>query len=722
MRRVFKFASALILVLLLGLGLYTYAQLQDPPRYLQQLHLSKIAKAQILDRNQRPLTITYQNQWNIHDYRPLHQIPARLQQFFITAEDKRFYQHSGIDWRARLHALWQNLKAGRVVRGASTISEQVVRILNPRPRNLWSRWLESWEVLRLEAQVSKADILNFYLNQVPYGNQQRGVVQAARYYFDRDLATLNTEEMLALAVLVRSPSRLDLYKYPDKIQTPLKTLAKRLLNSGLLSQRAFEHLGKQPFTLTKRQLSVQAAHFARHVLKHAPDKQSARLHSSLDANLQQHVEALLAQRLRQLAQLDVHHGAVLVLDHQQQQVLAWVNAGKDNSHIDAITTARQPGSTLKPFLYALALEQGWSAASLIEDAPLAVSLGEGLHNYHNYSFQHHGWLRLRDALGNSLNTPAVRTLQFVGVKDFLATLRQLGMDSLSANAEYYGDGLALGNGAVSLFELVRAYTVLARQGLYREIDLLLGQDPAPQQRIFSAATSSIIANILSDNDARRLEFGRDSVLNFPYQTAVKTGTSNDYHDAWAVGFNHRYTVGVWLGNLDQMPMKQVSGAIGPALVLRSVFTELNRNQSQQALYIAPSLRTEAICRADGRKADGKCQQRLEWFAPDSTPNPASQTRPKYQATPLRWLQPHDGLQMAQDPRIPDQQEAFLWLVSADPDAKHYTWVLNGEIVATTEKAEYPWQVKSGKHQLYVESENQQGLRQRSSTVSFWVKG
>jgi len=717
----------LLSLLLLGLALYTYPQLQNPPHYLQQLHLSQIAKPQILDRHRRPLTITYQNRWNIHDYRPLHQIPQILQQFFIQSEDQRFYQHNGIDWQARLHALWQNLQAGRVVRGASTISEQVVRILNPRPRRLWSRWLETWEAWRLEAQISKADILTFYLNQVPYGNQQRGVVQAARYYFDRDLDTLNIEEMLALVVLIRSPSRLNLRKYPNAIKKPLKRLAKKLQQQHLISASDYQQIGKQPLELGKRQLPLQAAHFVRYLLSKTPKLNKASLHTSLDANLQQQIQSILDQRLIQLQQLNVHNGAALVVDHHTQEVLAWVNAGDffsktKGSQIDAIISARQPGSTLKPLLYALALQKGWTAASLIKDAPLAVSIGEGLHNYHNYSFVHYGNLRLRDALGNSLNTPAVRTLQYVGVNNFLDSLKSLGMYNLSANADYYGDGLALGNGAVSLLELVQAYTVLARQGQFQALKLQLEQDNSPQHRVFSSAISSIIANILSDSDARRLEFGRNSILQFPYQTAVKTGTSNDYHDAWALGFNHHYTVGVWLGNLDQTPMQQVSGSLGSVLILRSIFSELNRGEIQKPLYLDPSLEAKAICREDGRAADNNCQQRLEWFIPGTAPIAKHAKVATSTPKALSWIQPREGLQIAKDPRIPDQQEAFLWQVNPNKDSQLYQWVLNDQIIAQTHSPRYHWRVTTGKHKLYVKSQNQQGQWQRSRTIGFWVKG
>ena len=551
---------------------------------------SDLRKVQVLDRNNIPLTITYQNRWNIHDYVPLHEIPNFLQQAFIVSEDKRFYQHRGVDWIARGHALWQNLKAFGRMRGASTISEQVMRMWHPRARTVWSRWLEGLEASQLEERFSKADIFEFYLNQVPYAGQRRGVAQAARYYFDRDLDTLNRKEMLALAVLVRAPGRLDMHRGAHEIQQPIRDLLIRLYKMEIVNQAQYAQIHADKIQLEKSHLVVKASHFVHHLYRSLDsiDMQfRVRLRTTLDAALQTKIQAILQQRLLDLKRHGVNNGAVFVVDHQHQEALAWVNASqKENgisvSWMDTVTAQRQPGSTLKPFLYATAMENGWTAATLLDDQPLAESIGYGLHTFHNYSRIHYGSLLVRDALGNSLNVPAVRAIQYVGVDTFLNRLHDLGIQSLQRHPNYYGEGLALGNGEITLFELVRAYTVLAAQGVYRPVKMLAddGLPPRAPRRIFSPEVASLIGNILSDPDARKLEFGEGSLLRLPVQTAIKTGTSNDYRDAWAVGFNYRYTVGVWMGNLDHRTMDGITGSKGPALVLRSVFAELNRHPLQ----------------------------------------------------------------------------------------------------------------------------------------------
>jgi membrane carboxypeptidase/penicillin-binding protein PbpC len=606
-----------------------------------------VRKVQVTDRNYQPLTVTYQNRWNLHDHIPLHDIPQFLQQAFVVSEDQRFYRHKGVDWAARLHAIYQNIKVLDSIRGASTISEQVIRMWYPRPRTLWSRWLEGIEAGRLEKEFSKNEIFEFYLNQVPYAGRRRGVVQAARLFFDRDPDTLSTAEMLALVVMVRAPSRLDVRRNPDRLFKSIEQLADRLLEFGVLDQR--------------------------------------------------------------------------------HEILAWVNSGAcldevSPSWIDAVTTPRQPGSTLKPFLYALALEKGWTAATLVDDSPLSESVGRGLHAYQNYSRIHYGMLRVRQALGNSLNIPALRAARFVGVDALLACLQELGVQSLQQHPDYYGDGLALGNGEITLLELVQAYTVLARQGIYRPLKYLLADVSRREEtrRVFSAETASLIGNILSDPTARRLEFGNGSLLRFPIQTAVKTGTFSDYRDAWALGFNHRFTVGVWIGNLDHLATDGITGANGATLVLRSVLAELNRHQNSRPLYLSPRLVKTEICRQTGLQADGHCASLSEWFVPGTEPKtiaaPTKELKPVY----LRY--PTQGMQLAMDPRMPDDQEAFVFRLANLPQRTPVDWYVDDWPVATSTNGEYLWRLQRGIHSVRARIW-WDGSRQFQDTpdVSFTVK-
>ena len=687
-------------------------------------------KVQIVDRNHAPLTITFQNRWNFHDFLSLHEIPELLQQAFVKSEDRRFYSHGGIDWTARLHALWQNAAAMRFARGASTISEQVVRMWHPRPRTVWSRWLEGLEAVRLEKRFSKVQILEFYLNQVPYAGRRRGVAQAARYFFGRDPDTLNTAEMLALAVMVRAPSRLNPHKNTDALMGSVRQLADRLFKYKVIDRQQYASIADAELQTRKPDPPVRAEHFAQYSYQQAPpagETGTGRLHTTLDAALQHRVQRILDHRIKDLNNRGARNGAVLIADHQQNEILAWVNSGaylKDvpASWIDAVTTPRQPGSTLKPLLYALALENGWTPATLINDHPLAKPVGRGLHSYHNYSRVHYGPVRLREALGNSLNIPAVRAIQFVGVDRFLDVLKNVGIRSLLQHPDYYGDGLALGNGEITLLELVQAYTVLARKGIFHELNAFMNHEPHRQdsRRILSPESASLIGSILSDPEARRLEFGSGSLLRFPVQTAVKTGTSSDYRDAWAVGYNHRYTAGVWVGNLDHRATDGVTGSSGPAMILRSVFAELNRHADTRPLYLSPRLVKAEICRDSGLAADDRCSSLSEWFAPGTLPRAPELSRGEVKPVYLQY--PTRGMQLAIDPRLPVDRQAFMFKLANLPDGSTVDWYVDGWPAVRKTGGHYLWFLQPGLHSVHARiTSAASGRIHETSVVSFNVK-
>ena len=674
---------------LLLLGLTTACSVSDPTVRFSALHAAP-QRAQVLDRHGVPLSYSYQDAWNLDDQVALGEIPGALVEVFVAAEDQRFRQHRGVDWQARLNALLQNLKAGRTVRGASTITEQLVRILQPRPRNLWARWLEGWEAMLLERSAGKSEILEMYLNQVPYAAHRRGVVQAARYYFDRELGTLNHLQMQTLAVLVRAPSALDPRRGDEA------ALRKRVTH--LRRRMGIEPIERWELDLAVPREPPPAAHFVR-MLREA-ERPAGPVRSTLDAALQGDLTALLQQRLAAMVEASVGNGAIVVVDHHTSEVLAWVVAGARSRHIDAVRVPRQPGSTLKPFLYAMALERGWQADTLIDDKPLATPVGRGLHRFRNYSRSYHGEITLRQALGNSLNLPAVRAAEFVGVPAFLGTLRELGFAALDQPAEHYGVGLVLGNGEVTLQQLVSAYAALANKGVHVPLRSSSAPAAASPRRVFSPEVASLVANILADADARRLQFGGDSVLNFPRQTAVKTGTSQDHRDAWAVGFDDRYVVGVWLGNLDRRATRGLSGARGPALLMRSAFSRLNRHRPAAPLWLSPRLvRSDGELRLPGSKA----------VALRETPQPQP-----------RLVSPTPGLVVARDPRLPIEAQAMEFRVEDVAAGSEVRWRLNGEALASLEPR-VAWPLVQGEHRLAVVVRNAEGLEVSAREVQFLVR-
>ncbi len=701
-----------------GLVIETSRSLKPFPETLHFVD-EELKKVQVLNRDGAPLSITYYNDWNIQEQRSLGEIPPFLQNSFVFAEDRRFFEHHGVDWWARLHSVVQNLMAGRFVRGASTITEQVVRLLHPRPRSIWSRWIEGNEASLLEQRFSKQEILEFYLNQVPYVGRRRGVAQAARYYWDRDLDTLSKKEMLALAVMVRSPAKFDLRKNVRAPLAAIDRLSKRLVLNGSITEGEAAEIVVEDLQLAEPKLPSYASHFVHYVnaIVSSPEEyKRGRVLSTIDGALQRVVSEILESRVRDLEDREVADGAVLVVDNSSGEVLAWVNAGDfensgAGSQIDAVLTPRQPGSTLKPFLYALAISKGWTASTIINDAPLAQAVGLGMHNYRNYSRTFYGKLRVREALGNSLNVPAIKAIKFTGKREFLSWLKDLGFGNLRQKSDFYGEGLALGNGEVSLYELVQAYRTVANRGVYSPLKVLRRQEPKTsrdvRRQVMSSKVSSLIADILSDPQARRREFGSGGILHFPVQTAVKTGTSSDYRDAWAIGFSENFTVGVWMGNLNRSSMREVSGATGPALVLRSVFAELNRRRDTHGLYLSPELISRSVCLETGKLAGPNCPSMSEWFLPDHEPAEVCHKHVDETGEPLALPPPSDpaiglptpGLQMAMDPRIPDSLEYFPFELNAEFHLKKAEWLVDGKVAgaSTREGGRFLWHLTRGKH-------------------------
>lgn len=760
-----KLASRTVLItfivlstLLFLLIFKTWQDIQPIKKKLQSV-LSDIQTLQITDRYGYPLTISYQNRWNIYDHLPLYQIPDFLKNAFLTSEDQNYNHHHGVDWRARIAAIVQNLTTNRsssIRRGASTITEQVVRILQPRPRTLWAKWIEGFEAADLERHYHKADIFEFYLNQIPYANHRRGVLQAARYYFDRDLSTLTQKEMLALVVLARAPSGYDLYRHPERIEKRVKQLAQVLYRHKQMSLPELEQIDKQPFQLKSPAQPIQASHFARYVRLHSdlhPLNSAHSLTTTLDGILQTNVQKILNERVRYLRPLGVRHAAALVVDHKTGEILAWVVANSNptssisnknlvqssGEQIDSVTTARQPGSALKPFLYALALEKGWTPITMISDSPYSEAIGTGWHHFKNYSGRYYGNVTLREALGNSLNIPALHTIRYVGTKHYLHRLHDLGFISLNRGVEIYDEGLALGNGEVTLLELVQGYATLANQGVFRPLRFL--RDPISSiqsRRVFSAEVSSLIANILADPKARLLEFGEHSVLNLPVQTAVKTGTSTDYRDAWTVGFNDRYVVGIWMGNLDYTPMNGVTGVIGPALALRAIFAQLNQQRQTAPLYLSPKLIQKNVClnrlsiALNSTKAEIPLQEnedlnRIKTLSFESNPrefqsNPncfpiheyfiyptddlTSENSMNFEENSLKFIFPTPGVQVAIDPRIPKTSQGLKFQLGGVASGSQIEWWLNGKFIGLSHAPSYLWKLQPGKYELSAIVRNQ----------------
>jgi penicillin-binding protein 1C len=644
------------------------------------------------------LTVSRDRRFNRGPALPLEAIPPLVRAGFVFSEDRRFWAHGGSDWRARWAALGQNLRAGRIVRGASTIGEQAARIITPRAPTYWSHWLAGIEAGRLLARFGRPRVLDFYLNQAPYAAQRRGIAAAARYYFGDEVAALNPAEQLALVVLVRSPRLLDPRRRGRALRRAVDRLAVRMRRAGIIDAVQLRAVRLSPLTpVAPPALPVEAGAFVGFVREriHALELQGPQFRTTLDPDLQRFVQRALDTRVQALRGAGVGNAAALVVDNRRAAVLAWALAPAAGAQdLDAVVTPRQPGSTLKPFLYALALERlGWQPATVLRDGPLSTRIGDGIHDYRNYSNRYYGRVSLRYALGNSLNVPAVETATAVGVPRLIALLARLGVRSLARPADYYGPAVAIGDGPVSLYELVQAYSALARHGRFVPLRVLSGVPTPRPVAVLRPDVAAAIASILADPDARRAEFGADSVLDLPYPTAVKTGTSSNFRDALAVGFDDRYTVGVWMGRLDGADMDRITGSAGPAPVLRTIFARLRERQPYAGLWRSPDLHPVRACESIG---PGPCVQRDDWQVDDNMPRrrrSPSRSRPAI-------IQPVPGEVLAIDPRVPVADQVYTFRIApAANRARAVTWLLDGRVVGRSASGTWRWQLSRGAHAL-----------------------
>ena len=567
-------------------------------------------------------------------------LPPHVWQAFVAAEDARFFSHPGVDPLALLRALREDLRRRRFAQGGSTLSMQLARLLRPHPRSVRGKLLEALFALRLERALSKQEILEQYLTRVPLGNGVRGVEAAARLYFDRPAAALTPLQAALLAALPRSPAALDPLRSPERsLRAAQRVLARMDATAPRAPPRkstpASARSSDAPLDLSSERLerAFDAAHFVEEIARKAPPD-AAVVRTTLDLPLQRALEEAVREQVQALEDKRVSSAAAVVLDNATGEVLAWVGSPdwRDEEHegrVDAVKTLRQPGSTLKPFAYAQAMQgHGLTAATLLSDVESRFS--DWLPR--NYDRRAHGPVRARVALASSYNVPAVRVAERVSAEELLLTLRRAGFQSLSLPAEHYGLGLVLGDGEVSLLELARAYSALARGGLARDgvQELLEARDaqgralPLPalhEARLFDPAVAAVVTDILADPAARAPAFGLDNPLRFGFPAAAKTGTSRSFTDNWTVGFTRERTVAVWVGNMSGETMLHVSGITGAGPLFHRALSLAMAAIPRPAPLADAALDERAVCALSGELATAHCPGTVrEKFVPGTAPH------------------------------------------------------------------------------------------------------
>jgi len=632
------------------------------------------------------------------DWVLLDDISPALPAAILQAEDQRFYEHGGVDWNAAAKAAWDNLFRTRP-RGASTITMQLAALLDPAllPKSKGRSWGQKWDQIQaareLDAGWTKRQIIEAYLNLVSFRGELQGVGAASRALFGKAPSGLNLTESAILASLLRAPSAV-----PRLVSQRACALARELRMPATCADIEL----RTAIALGRPQLAAglaPAPQVAQQLLTGMAAGQSVR--STLDADLQRYAQGALRQQLMTLTARNVNDGAVLVLDNASGDVLAYVgNAG--GAEVDGVAALRQAGSTLKPFLYQLALERRLlTAASLMDDSSFGIATGAGTYAPQNYDKGFKGYVSVRTSLASSLNVPAVRTLVMTGLDRFYARLRDVGLSSLSESADYYGYSLALGSAEVSLLELTNAYRTLANGGLYAPARLVAtvdglagagagGSAPAKPRQVLDARTSFIIGDILADRGARSTTFGLKNELATTFWSAVKTGTSKDMRDNWCIGYSDRYTVGVWVGNFDGQAMWDVSGVTGAAPVWRDVMDYLHHGQPGRA-PAAPA----GVIKRQVAYQPALEPARAEWFLAGTETPLVALVQDSDAGQPPAIVYPAPGSVIAIDPDIPAGRERVTFHAQA---AQGLTWRLNGKPLAGA-NTDYSWPPQPGSHEL-----------------------
>jgi penicillin-binding protein 1C len=667
-------------------------------------------------------------------YWPLERIPWRVAAATICVEDRRFAAHPGVDPIAIARAARDYLLPGRGGSGASTLAMQVARMQRPGGRTLWRKALEAAAALGLTARHGRDGVLAHYLRLAPYGNRIHGIAYAARRYLDKPVEDLSWAEVAFLTALPQAPGRMNPYVPTGRLRALARgrRILALLRESGTISAADFDLALGQIDAIAVPPLprrSPDALHALLRLAARLERPEVRRtlptpplVRTALDLDLQQEVARLAAATVRGLAEDGARNAAAVLLDRASGEVLAWVGSAgyfdaRDAGAIDYTAVPRPAGSTLKPFLYALALERGViTPATVLDDG------ARGPGGVEDADREYLGPLLPRFALANSRNVPAVRLLEQVGPDETWALLRELGLHDGTLPARHYGAGLALGVPPVSLEALVGAATALANDGLLVEPRWIAGaRGPAPR-RVLAESAARQVSLFLADPMARLPGFPRMGPSEYPFAAAVKTGTSADCRDAWAVAWSARAIVGVWVGRPDFRPMRALGGYAAAAGLARQVLL-LRHGDERDGLddrpFPAPrGFHAVRLCALTGLEAGAACDRVVaEWLPPGEEPRRICEHRAAAaggaqaerapalrgtRAARLRVSAPEPGTVILADPEVPPGAATIALQAEADPETREVLWFVDGRpwrLVGPPFAARWP--IEPGTHSFQV---------------------
>ncbi|NCN45317.1 MAG: penicillin-binding protein [Candidatus Pacebacteria bacterium CG10_big_fil_rev_8_21_14_0_10_36_11] len=622
------------------------------PSVLDLTQKKPLQTTRILDRNGKVLFRIYEDE--NRTLVPLSAISPYLIQATIAIEDKDFYHHHGFSLTGIIRAGLANSQQETIQQGGSTITQQLVknRLLSPE-RTIQRKIRELVLSVVTEGVYTKDEILEMYLNQVPYGGSTYGAEEASWRYFRKRASDLNLAEAALLAGLPAAPSVYSPFgPNPEFAYARQEEVLRRMVEDGYINEQQLQDAKNTEITFVEDRIEIEAPHFVMYVKKLLAEKYGEdvlrtaglEVRTTLDLDLQHQVEEILSKELDRLKPLNVGNGAVLVTQPETGEILAMVGS-KDyfdfthDGQVNVVLRPRQPGSSIKPLTYALAMENGKTPATIIDDSPVVYqSAGSPPYAPKNYDGKFHGKVTIRESLASSYNIPAVKTLAELGVNNLIDKAEEAGITTWKDRSRF-GLSLTLGGGDVTMLELVQVYGSLANQGslvllnpllevgtndgkIWYENDCVFDRFNCFSKRVFKSETSYLITNILSDNLARTPAFGPYSVLNIPGQeVAVKTGTTNSLRDNWTVGYTSNLLVAVWVGNNDNTPMNQVASGITGASPIWNKTIRLLLDENNPHVFPVPDNIVEVlICKTTGTLACAGCPRvSKEVFAVGSEP-------------------------------------------------------------------------------------------------------
>lgn len=548
------------------------------------------------------------DKWRL--YTELDEITPELSKAIIYKEDKYFYYHFGVNPAAMLRALYNNVTTGKRTSGASTITMQVARLLYPAERTYLNKIIETFRAFQLEWKYSKNEILQLYLNLVPYGSNIEGVKSATLLYLGKMPTQLSLAEITALSIIPNRPISLALGKNNFLIEKERNKWLERFKTEGVFDAKLVEDAFLEPFNAQRRSAPAYAPHLSRRLTGQIA--QQPIIKTALQFNKQQEVEAITQNYIQRLRNIGIHNAAVLVVDNTSRKVICYVGSADfnnpiDGGQVDGVVAVRSPGSALKPFLYAKAFEMGLATPkTMINDVPLSIAGYEP----ENYDEKFHGKITLESSLALSLNIPAVKLLDQVGVDVFTKEMVKANFASVKRQKKNLGLSLILGGCGVTLEEMAALYSAFANYGSYSPINYLISDSIALKIPIIAPEAAFLVTNTLTQITRPDLPNNFQSSPHLP-KIAWKTGTSYGRRDAWSIGYNRRYTVAVWVGNFAGTGVPELSGAEVATPLLFDIFNKIDYNSSQHWYSPPKKLDIRYVCSRTGDLPAQYCTDLVE---------------------------------------------------------------------------------------------------------------